>query len=54
LLARRGIGVDAATAQRVLACEDHATLDAWFDRAVAATRIEEVFAESGEGSIDPR
>ena len=54
LLARRGIGVDDAIAARVVAFEDGATLDAWFDRAVVATRAEEVFTELKGGSTTER
>ncbi len=43
LLARRGVPVDESTVSQVLACEDLATLDAWFDRATIATRAVDVF-----------
>jgi len=43
LLVRRGLRVDGATRERVLAAST-ADLDAWFDRAVDAARLEDAFA----------
>jgi hypothetical protein len=43
LLARRGFRVDATTEQRVMAASAP-ELDAWFDRAVDAARLEDVIA----------
>lgn len=48
LLAARGVQVDDATHQRILACMDIATLDRWFDRALEATRIADVLGDSGQ------
>ncbi|WNG34836.1 hypothetical protein F0U61_15135 [Archangium violaceum] len=45
LLAARGIPVDAPSRQRIMSCTDIATLDQWFDRAVNATQLSEVFGE---------
>lgn len=44
LLDRRALAVDEATRARVTACEDAVQLEAWFDRAVVASCIDEVFA----------
>jgi hypothetical protein len=44
LCARRGIPVDGGTVARVLACEDNAQLETWFDRATIATREDEIFS----------
>lgn len=44
LLDRRGLTVDAATRARVTACEDADQLEQWFDRAIVASRTDEVFA----------
>ena len=45
LLARRGLALDATQRERVMACDDLATLERWFDRAVEATSVEQVFVE---------
>jgi hypothetical protein len=39
LLAARGVQVDEASRQRILACTDMATLDRWFDRSLNATSL---------------
>ena len=44
LLERRGIVVTEEERERIAACADAATLDVWFDRAIAATVAAEVFA----------
>lgn len=44
LLDRRGLTVEAATRARVTACEDADQLEQWFDRAIVASRTDEVFA----------
>jgi hypothetical protein len=41
-LAARGVQVDDAARQRILACTDLPTLDQWFDRALNATRLSDV------------
>jgi len=43
LLDRRGLAVDEATRARVTACEDADQLEQWFDRAIVAGHIDEVF-----------
>lgn len=45
LLAVRGIRVSSQARQRILACQDLATLDRWFTRAVQATTASEIFDE---------
>ncbi|MEI7447573.1 MAG: hypothetical protein WCK28_21980 [Burkholderiales bacterium] len=45
VLARRGIALDAAHRERVAACDDLATLDAWLDRAADAASADVVFAD---------
>jgi hypothetical protein len=45
VLARRGVAVDDATRDRVLDCDDRATLDAWLDRAVTARDAQALFAD---------
>lgn len=45
LLDARGIAVSAADAEHVRSCTDPGVLDRWFDRAITASDIEEVFAE---------
>jgi hypothetical protein len=42
LLTVRGVSVDEPSRQRILTCTDLTTLDAWFDRAVNATRLSDV------------
>ncbi|MDY7228220.1 Rpn family recombination-promoting nuclease/putative transposase [Hyalangium rubrum] len=48
ILATRGVQVDDTTRQRILACTDLATLDRWFDRALAATRLSDVLEDKGQ------
>jgi len=43
ILAARGVRVDARSRRRVLECKDLATLDLWFDRALSATRLLDLF-----------
>jgi hypothetical protein len=43
LLAKRGISMTEAHRERIMACTDLATLDSWFDRALTATAIDELF-----------
>jgi hypothetical protein len=45
LLAGRRIHVDDQSRQRIMSCTDIATLDQWFDRAVNATQLSEVFGD---------
>ncbi len=45
LLAHRGLGLDEPLRDRVLACTDEAQLERWFDRALTATSLGDVFAE---------
>jgi predicted transposase YdaD len=40
----RGLPVDEASRQHILSCSDLATLELWFDRALHATSLSEVFA----------
>src|SRR5690606_10594874 len=44
LMARRGLSPTEETRQRVTACADAPLLDLWFDRAIDATTLDEVFA----------
>jgi hypothetical protein len=43
ILAVRGIPVDDASRQRIVSCTDMATLDQWFERALKAHRVSELF-----------
>ncbi|MEX1363574.1 MAG: Rpn family recombination-promoting nuclease/putative transposase [Nannocystaceae bacterium] len=43
LLRRRGLAVDDATRARVLGCSDETQLERWFDRAVTASSVEQLF-----------
>ncbi|MFY0522732.1 hypothetical protein ACN28I_05860 [Archangium gephyra] len=45
ILAARGLLVDEQARQRILTCTDMATLDTWFDRALTATTLSEVWGE---------
>ncbi|MHA5051921.1 hypothetical protein [Streptomyces sp. SD15] len=45
LLDRRGILASDADRERITTCNDLDTLTRWFDRAITATSITEVFAE---------
>jgi hypothetical protein len=45
LLTGRGIRVGSRARQRILACQDLATLDRWFTRAIRATSTAELFCE---------
>ena len=45
LLDARGVDVPDSAQHRIRACTDLESLDRWFDRAITATQIEEVFAE---------
>jgi hypothetical protein len=42
-LKRRGIRVPSTARDRILACTDITTLERWFDRALDADSIEDVF-----------
>ena len=46
LLAARNLVVSDAQRARIEACTAVATLDAWFDRAIAATTADEMFGAS--------
>ena len=43
ILERRSIAVPDDARSRILACTDTAQLGAWLDRALTATRIEDLF-----------
>ena len=45
LLAHRGLVLDEPLRARVLACTDEAQRERWFDRALAATTLADVFSE---------
>lgn len=44
LMERRGLSLTEETRQRVTTCADAPLLDLWFDRAIDATTLDEVFA----------
>ncbi|MCX4508306.1 hypothetical protein [Streptomyces anulatus] len=46
ILAVRGVPVPDEARQRITACKDLAVLDVWFERAVTATTVDAVLAES--------
>ncbi len=46
ILTARGVRMDEAARQRILACTDMATLDRWLDRALNATTLSEVLDAS--------
>ena len=43
VLSVRGIHVDDASRQRIMSCMDLPTLEQWFDQAVNATQLSDVF-----------
>ncbi|WP_069166370.1 hypothetical protein [Nocardia altamirensis] len=43
LLDRRGVNVPDTVRARILACRDGDRLDHWFDRAITATTVDELF-----------
>ncbi|WP_328938457.1 hypothetical protein [Streptomyces tauricus] len=45
LLTLRGIDIPEAARERITGCADLETLGTWFDRAVTATDVEELFAD---------
>jgi hypothetical protein len=45
LLERRGIDVSEADRRRITSCDDLDTLGRWFERAITAASVEEVFAD---------
>ncbi|MFL1902807.1 hypothetical protein ACJWDR_27445 [Streptomyces tauricus] len=45
LLTLRGIDIPEAARERITGCADLETLGTWFDRAVTATGVEELFAD---------
>ncbi|GHA47173.1 hypothetical protein GCM10010372_53830 [Streptomyces tauricus] len=45
LLTLRGIDTPEAARERITGCADLETLGTWFDRAVTATDVEELFAD---------
>jgi len=45
VLERRAIATSVEQRERVLACSDVATLEAWLDRAATATTAREVFGD---------
>ena len=46
ILSARGLGLDAASEQRIAACQDLDRLEAWIARAVTAATLAEVFASA--------
>ncbi|GGP43279.1 hypothetical protein GCM10010287_00780 [Streptomyces variabilis] len=44
LMERRGFSLTEETRQRVTTCSDMPLLDLWFDRAIDATTLDEIFA----------
>lgn len=55
LLEKRGVLVSEGVRERVTSCTDLDTLTLWFDRALAVTVAEDLFAEeaeAAEGSVD--
>jgi hypothetical protein len=46
VLERRGVHVSAEHRERIRACSDLGTLEAWLGRAVTAESIDEVFVDS--------
>ncbi|MFJ7131460.1 hypothetical protein [Streptomyces fungicidicus] len=65
LMERRGFSPLEETRQRVTTCTDMPLLDLWFDRAIDATTLDEIFAAPsatdrvpapapGQGLTDPR
>ena len=44
LMERRGFPMTEETRQRVITCTDMPLLDLWFDRAIDATTLDEIFA----------
>ncbi|MEU4543619.1 hypothetical protein [Nonomuraea dietziae] len=44
ILAKRGVPIPPEAQERILACHDRDTVDAWLDRALDVTRVEELFA----------
>lgn len=47
-LEKRGVAVPGDERKRILACRDRSTLNVWFDRAITATTIDEVFNDNEE------
>ncbi|QKW03244.1 hypothetical protein [Streptomyces sp. NA02536] len=63
LMERRGFSPTEETRQRVTTCTDAPLLDLWFDRAIDATTLDEIFAAPSatdrvpapsQGLTDPR
>ncbi|MET9708298.1 hypothetical protein [Streptomyces griseus] len=46
ILAVRGVAVPEEARQRIAGCRDLAVLDVWFERAITATTVDAVLAES--------
>ncbi|NDL58598.1 hypothetical protein [Phytoactinopolyspora mesophila] len=44
VLDRRGVEVSEDARQRIMSCNDHATLELWLDRALTAESVEDLFA----------
>jgi hypothetical protein len=44
LLARRGVALTEDASARIAACADTATLDRWFDNALTASTVADVFS----------
>ncbi|WNG34936.1 Rpn family recombination-promoting nuclease/putative transposase [Archangium violaceum] len=48
ILTARGVHVDEEARQRILSCTDMAALDLWFDRALNATSLSDVFVDRSQ------
>jgi predicted transposase YdaD len=46
VLQRRDIPITSDAVQKITECQDLAKLDSWFDRALTATRVEDLFTHS--------
>ena len=45
IMTARGIAVPEHVRLRITECTDTAQLEAWFDRAITATTIDEIFSD---------
>ncbi|WP_395820169.1 hypothetical protein [Archangium minus] len=48
ILTARGVHVDEEARLRILTCTDMAALDLWFDRALNATSLSDVFVDRSQ------
>lgn len=53
LMERRGFSMTEETRQRVTTCTDTPLLDLWFDRAIDATTLDEIFAAPSATDLIP-